>query len=129
LLNSFSFTNQSQTSKKAEYMRDIVHTMLRLQYLELIKEECEIIHFGSNKKRIEAVQRQYNELLGSLPDQWRERYLMLRKRGSAVVKEFGGMCQGCRMSLNIRLLQRMRDGEADWLCPNCGRFLFLNEDK
>lgn len=108
-------------------MQEVVKTIQRLQHLELIKEEYKIIHFGSAQNIIQELENNYDKLLQSLPDIWKNRYFALRKNGYAVAKEAGGMCQGCKMSINLKLLQRMRNGEADLICPNCGKFLLLHD--
>lgn len=108
-------------------MREVVKCMLRLQELELIKEEHRIIHNDTYPDKIAKIDANIGELLHSIPDKWRSRYQALRKNGLAVAREFGGVCQNCRMVISIGVLNRMRKGETDWICPNCGRFLLLSE--
>lgn len=47
------------------------------------------------------------------------------RRGMAVVKVEQGRCLGCRVSLSVSELQRVR-GENIVVCSNCGRILYLS---
>ncbi len=57
----------------------------------------------------------------ALYDQLRE-----RKDGRAVAKVEQGTCGGCRITLPISLLQRMRAGLELVQCPRCERILYLS---
>ena len=111
-------------------MRDLVKTMLRLQELELIKDENRILHLEKDPEhqaQMNQLEETIRQLSEQLPEKWRARYKALRKNGVAVVREFGGVCQQCRMVISVGVLNRMRKGENSWICPNCGRFLLLSE--
>lgn len=110
-------------------MREAVKIMLRLQELEIIKEESIIIHHGGHQEKIAAIENNILSLRERLPEKWRIRYTALRRNGMAVVREFGGVCQNCRMVISLGVLNRMRKEEIDWICPNCGRYLLLNEEQ
>ena len=112
-------------------MRDVVKTMLRLQELELIKDENKILHLEKDPEhqaQLGQLEATIQQLTEQLPEKWRARYKALRRNGVAVVREFGGVCQQCRMVISVGVLNRMRKGENSWICPNCGRFLLLSED-
>ncbi len=47
-----------------------------------------------------------------------------RQRGTAVAKVEQGICRGCRISLPVTELQRVRSGSLV-RCSSCGRILFL----
>jgi predicted nucleic acid-binding Zn-ribbon protein len=49
---------------------------------------------------------------------------ILSRKGQAVVRVEQGRCLGCRVSLSVSELQRVR-GEAIVTCSNCGRILYL----
>jgi len=110
-------------------MREVVKVMLRLQELEIIREEHKIIHYGEHPEQMNNLENRINALEASLPEKWRTRYKVLRRNGLAVFLEFGGVCQNCRMVISIGVLNRMRKNEMDWICRNCGRFLLLSEVK
>lgn len=52
--------------------------------------------------------------------------LLLLKQGRAVVRVERGTCQGCRITLPIGLLQRVRMGEEVVQCGSCERILHLD---
>ncbi len=46
------------------------------------------------------------------------------KQGQAVAKMEHGTCMGCRVTLPVRELQRVRNATNPVLCPICGRMLY-----
>ena len=52
--------------------------------------------------------------------------LRVRKGGKAVAKVERGTCQGCRISLPMTDVQRLRNSEQFVYCSSCGRILFLS---
>ncbi len=112
-------------------MRDIIRIMLRLQELELIRDENKILHLEKDPEhqaQVKQLENTIQELTEQVPEKWRARYARLRKNGIAVAHEFGGVCQQCRMVIPVGVLTQMRTGQNTWICPNCGRFLLLSED-
>ena len=107
-------------------MRDAVLTMLKLQELELIREESRIVHRDKHQVKLNRLDESIKELRAKLPEQYLKRFDGLRRSGMAVAREFGGVCQSCRMVITIGDLNRMRKDEMQHICPNCGRFLLLS---
>lgn len=50
--------------------------------------------------------------------------LRQRRQGLAVAKVERGLCQGCRISLPMTLLQKVRSGQTVVQCVNCERILY-----
>lgn len=50
--------------------------------------------------------------------------LRARRQGRAVARVERGMCQGCRISLPMSVLQRLRSGNALVQCVSCERILY-----
>ncbi len=48
-----------------------------------------------------------------------------RKQGRAVASVGQGMCQGCRITLPLADLQRVREGGGLVQCSSCGRILYM----
>ncbi|HQL88015.1 MAG: hypothetical protein GX574_10915 [Lentisphaerae bacterium] len=109
-------------------MRDTVKLLLRLQELELIREEARIFHRHDQQDKMAQLDDTLRKQREQVEEQWLRRFDGLRRSGIAVVHEFGGICQNCRMSISLGMLNRMRKGEAEWICPNCGRFLLLSDE-
>lgn len=110
-------------------MRNVIRILLRLQELELIREEVRIIHGNDQPEKAAQLDESLRELRQQVQEQWLRRFDGLRRSGIAVAMEFGGICQNCRMAISLGDLNRMRKEEKEWICPNCGRFLLLSEDK
>ena len=51
-------------------------------------------------------------------------HLRLMRPGAVVASVEQGMCQGCRISLPISVLQQIRSGQVVVQCSNCGRILY-----
>jgi predicted nucleic acid-binding Zn-ribbon protein len=109
-------------------MRETVKLLLRLQELELIREEARIFHRRDQQDKMTHLDDTLRTLREQVPESWLRRFDGLRRSGIAVVHEFGGVCQNCRMSIALGGLNRMRKGDAEWICPNCGRFLLLSDE-
>lgn len=107
-------------------MKEEIKTMIRLQELEIIAYETRIMAGLVNPANLSRVEQKIADLKASLSERTLSRYEKLRESGMAVAKEYGGTCQHCRMTLTIPVLNRMRNNETDWICPNCGHFLNLS---
>ena len=108
-------------------MKDTVKLLLRLQDLELIREEARIFRRRDQQEKMSQLDETLRDLREQVPEPWLRRFDGLRRSGIAVVHEFGGVCQNCRMAVSLGGLNRMRRGDAEWICPNCGRFLLLSD--
>ena len=66
--------------------------------------------------------------VGSIDGRVLELYDLLRDRrqGKAVVKVERGMCQGCRISLPMSILQKARSGFDVVQCVSCERILYVS---
>ncbi len=106
-------------------MHDLVSALLELQELEIILKESDILHRGKKPKEFDALEVRVNKLRDSIPASELRRYDGLRRGGPGVVREKAGICTGCNLNVPIGDLNRMRRGNAEWFCPNCGRFLLL----
>ena len=108
-------------------MRELVSSLIRLQELEIVLEESRIVHQNNQPDQLEEVEKKVAELRQSIPDQYLRRYDGLRRTGPGAVREVGGLCRGCHLMVPLGDLNRMQRGEMEWLCPNCGRFLLLEQ--
>ena len=108
-------------------MQEFVSALMRLQELEIVLEESRIVHKGSQPEKLAEVEQKVAELRASVPDISLKRYDGLRRTGAGVVREVGGLCRGCHLGVTVGDLNRMRRGEMTWMCPNCGRFLLLEQ--
>lgn len=106
-------------------MRDLLTALLELQELEIVLEESHIVHGDSVLPAAVRVEGRVKALRQSVPPGKLRRYDALRRGGPAVVKEHGGSCGGCHLNVPRGDLNRMLRTEADWLCPNCGRYLLV----
>lgn len=92
---------------------DVEKEELGRQTLEIKKELDELV--GKRGDLMNALDR---AALGSYES-------IKGNRGLAVVKVEQGRCLGCRVSLSVSELQRVR-GENIVVCSNCGRILYLS---
>jgi len=76
---------------------------------------------------IEAQQTERDRLRGVVDSAALKNYDSLRRRlgGVAVAEVKQRTCQGCRVSLNASVEQRLRQGDAVVNCQSCGRVLYL----
>jgi len=106
-------------------MRDLLTALLELQELEIVLEESRIVHGDALLPSAACVEKRVRALRQSVPSGRLRRYDALRRGGPAVVKEHDGSCGGCHLNVPRGDLNRMLRTEADWLCPNCGRYLLV----
>jgi len=84
------------------------------------------------KQRLEAelaeLEKSRQAQAGSIDGRVLELYDVLRDRrqGKAVVKVERGMCQGCRISLPMSVLQKTRSGFDVVQCVSCERILYVS---
>jgi len=85
---------------------------------ELAKEQKEL------KEAIASMQSQRQAQASRIPPGHIKEYEQTRKRcRPAVARVEQGMCQGCRISLPVGIMQRAR-GQELVPCPSCSRILF-----
>jgi hypothetical protein len=107
-------------------MHDLLTALLELQELEIVLEESRIVHGDSVLASAARVEKRVKTLRQSVSVGELRRYDALRRGGPAVVKEHDGSCGGCHLNVPRGDLNRMLRIEADWLCPNCGRYLLVS---
>ena len=107
----------------------LVPSLMELQELEITIEESRIVHKANPPEKLSHVRRKIAKLRQSVPADVLRRYDRFREGGLGVVRESGGFCGNCHLRVPVGDLGRMRRGEMPWLCPNCGRFLLLDERK
>ncbi len=74
---------------------------------------------------ISGLKNRRESLVAEIDPQLIEVYNELKKqRGTSVARVEQGICRGCRISLPVTELQRVRSGELV-RCSSCGRILFL----
>jgi predicted nucleic acid-binding Zn-ribbon protein len=77
------------------------------------------------KTRLAALKQERGQTTSEIEHSTLQMYNDLRKqKGIAVVKVEQGICRGCRISLPVSELQRIRGGSLV-RCSSCGRILFL----
>lgn len=77
------------------------------------------------KSKLSALKQKRQQRSVEIDPQTAEVYDKLRKqKGQAVAKVEQGICRGCRISLPVSELQRVRSGNL-MQCGSCGRILFL----
>jgi hypothetical protein len=107
-------------------MEELVANLIRLQELEIVLEESRIMHLGKRPAALGRIEGRVVKLRRGIPGPSLKRYDALRRTGLGAVRETKGFCRGCSLNVPIGDLRRMRRGEMEWLCPNCGRFLLLS---
>ena len=108
-------------------MRQQIAALAELQELELVVEESDILHRQDAEPQIVEVRQKIEELRARIDPETLTRYDRLRDQGPAVVSEVKGLCTGCRLNVPKGDLQRMRNGNMPWLCPNCSKFILLSD--
>jgi predicted nucleic acid-binding Zn-ribbon protein len=108
-------------------MRLLVEKLLELQELELVVEESRIVHPEGHSRELAELSSRIAALRKSIPGEDLKRYDGHRRSGAGAVRVEGGVCRGCHLAVPVGDLNRMRKGEASWLCPYCGRYLLLPE--
>ena len=104
----------------AEEQRRVADAMARLKQEEQAALERKASLEG-DRSRVEA------ELP---PDLVAEFSRIARARGSvAVARIIDGLCQGCSVRIQPRIVQQIRRNEGIFRCDSCKRFLYFIEDK
>jgi predicted nucleic acid-binding Zn-ribbon protein len=105
----------------AESALAVVEAAWRRSQDELLAEKAEIEpEFESLRGIRHSQATEVDRRLISLYDLLRE-----RRGGTAVARVERGMCQGCRISLPMSVLQRARTGVSVVQCVSCERILLL----
>ena len=110
-------------------MRDLLTALLELQDLGLVLAEAQLVRGDARAQVAVALTARIGRLRAGVSTQDLRRFDALRRSGPAVVRERGGTCGGCHLNVTRGDLNRMRRCEVDWVCPNCGRYLFLSEPR
>ena len=107
-------------------MRAVLERLLEVQELELVMAESAILHGSKHSVRAGRLQRKVEALRRDVDPVVLRRFDQLRTRGTmAVSREIDGVCNACRLNVPKGDINRMLRGAMEWVCPNCGRFLFL----
>ncbi|GAB6138309.1 zinc ribbon domain-containing protein [Halanaerobaculum tunisiense] len=79
-------------------------------------------------QELESIKERRQEIITSLDEEVLAKYdqLLASKNGKAVVKVEDGYCLGCRMSLPIKLVSKVKANQELILCNSCGRILYCN---
>ena len=94
------------------------------------EREVEVVTLREEEKRLAALLAKLGQARPQaaqrIPSQVLSLYEGLRKSrgGSAVSKVERGLCQGCRVALPTKDIQRARASEAVAQCSSCGRILY-----
>jgi predicted nucleic acid-binding Zn-ribbon protein len=94
--------------------------------------QAEQADLSGQKERLEAelaeLEKSRKAQAGGIDGRVLELYDVLRDRrqGKAVVKVERGMCQGCRISLPMSVLQKTRSGFDVVQCVSCERILYVS---
>ena len=108
-------------------MREVLDRLLELQELELVVGESTILHGGKQEAKASRVRKRIEALRREIDPAVLRRYDQVRGRGiAAVSREIEGVCNACRLNVPRGDLNRMQRGAMEWMCPNCGRFLYLS---
>jgi predicted nucleic acid-binding Zn-ribbon protein len=83
---------------------------------------------GLLQRETEEMLPQRHSLSPDIEPELLSRYESLRtgKQGLVVAKVERGLCQGCRITVPVSVLQRARAGREVVTCPSCGRILFVS---
>jgi predicted nucleic acid-binding Zn-ribbon protein len=109
-------------------MRESAQVLMALQELEIVRQESTIVHGSAADAKMTEIGPKIADLRSRVPSAVLRRFDGYRRQhGAAIVREVDGVCLGCHLGVPVGELNRMRKGEIDWLCPNCGRFLLLSE--
>ncbi|MCW5205885.1 hypothetical protein VU08_02985 [Desulfobulbus sp. F5] len=105
----------------------------------LYKGETKLLTEAAKKtedaiRKIEArraeVLNSRSQLAKEIPDTQIKRYekLLSKRKGLAVVKILGGVCQGCFMTVPPQQFNQVRKGNDISACPACQRILYYKPD-
>ncbi len=91
------------------------------------KEKQELgVQAGKLKEELKELEGKRQEALAAVDREAMALYEGIKgRKGQAVVRVEQGRCLGCRVTLSISELQRVR-GNAIVTCSNCGRILYLS---
>jgi predicted nucleic acid-binding Zn-ribbon protein len=82
---------------------------------------------GRTKAELTTLEERRREQSGLVDAESLRLYESLRSsRGTAVAKVERGTCQGCRITLPMTLLQKVRSGAAIVQCSSCERILYVS---
>ena len=107
-------------------MRDVLKALLELQELELVLQESSIVHKKQSPDSVAGVEESIADIRKQIPPRHLKRYDVLKRNGPGVARELSGVCSACRLNVPVGDRNRMRRGDMQWSCPNCGRFLLLS---
>ena len=87
----------------------------------LLREQEEL------RREIERLEAQRSQQVALVNNGDLELYAVLRgtRQGRAVAKVEQGMCQGCRITLPMSALQKVRSGQGLVQCTSCERILYV----
>ncbi len=109
-------------------MRELAQALMALQELEIVQQESSIVHGRDAAAKTAELDPEIQRLRAQIPPAVLKRYTNWRRQhGVAVVREVDGVCLGCHLNVPVGDLNRMRRGDMEWQCPNCGRFLVLSK--
>jgi len=107
-------------------MNDTVDLLQKLQDLEIVLRESQIVHGNTGDEGGRAqVDLEAKELRSEIDQATLARYDRMSRQGLCVVHERKGMCLGCNLAIPQGDLNRMIRGEMRPCCPHCDRFLIL----
>jgi predicted nucleic acid-binding Zn-ribbon protein len=123
LLNHMVKVEEQETAwRQAEAALKEVEGRWRAEQADLLAQkarlEAELAELeASRRTQAERIDGRVLELYDLLRD---------RRQGKAVVKVERGMCQGCRISLPMSVLQKARSGFDVVQCVSCERILYVS---
>jgi predicted nucleic acid-binding Zn-ribbon protein len=123
LLNHMVKVEEQETAlREAEAALKEVESRWQVDQADLLgqKERLEA-ELAEHEKSRQAQAGQIDGRVLATYDQLRE-----RRQGKAVVKVERGMCQGCRISLPMSVLQKARSGFDVVQCVSCERILYVS---
>jgi len=102
-------------------MLEKIKILLELQELDLILKEAKIVH--RREVNSESIEIKLEKLRENIDIQTLSRYDRMNQKGLCVVHLKNGMCLGCNLSIPIGDINRMKSGNTEPICPNCGKFI------
>ena len=104
-------------------MLDKIKSLIELQELDLVLKEAHIVH--GKEIDTESIRDKVAIIREGIDKQTLSRFDRMIKQGVSVVQLRNGMCLGCNLSIPIGDINRMKVGNMDPICPNCGKFIDL----
>jgi uncharacterized protein len=123
LLNHMVKVEEQETAlRQAESVLKEVEGRWRGEQADLLGQK------GRLEAELAELEKSRQTQAGSIDGRLLELYDLLRDRrqGKAVVKVERGMCQGCRISLPMSVLQKARSGFDVVQCVSCERILYVS---